>query len=225
MCVSRRLVPFFAVGVLGMLLWGCGRGPDYVAQPEPWREQEERACLVSGHVREQPWLQTRASLGGPDSYCGAMKPFEMAAAADGRVQMRPPAMLRCNMIPSVERWVRQTVEPEARRHYGVPLAELKVAASYGCRPRNNQPGAKLSEHGHANAVDISTFTLADGRVITVKGGWHGDSRDRAFLRAVHAGACREFTTILGPEADAFHQDHFHLDLARHGRSGNDVICK
>ena len=224
MCVSRRL-PFVGVLLVGILAWGCGSQPNFVAEPEPWRDQEEKACLVSGHVREAPWLQARTSLGGPTSYCGAMRPFEMAGAADGRVQMRPTALLRCNMIPSVERWIRQTVEPEVRRHYGVPLAEVKVAASYACRPRNNQFGAKLSEHGHANAIDISGFNLADGRSITVKGGWRGDDRDRSFLRAVHAGACREFTTILGPDADRFHHDHFHFDLARHGRGGDKVICR
>lgn len=224
MCVSR-LLPFAVVSVLGLILWGCGSGPTYIAQHEPWRAQEERACLVSGHVREAPWLKTKSSLGGPSSYCGAMQPFEMAAAADGRVHLRPTALLRCNMIPSVERWVRKVIEPEARRIYGVPLAELKVAASYACRPRNNQSGAKLSEHGHANALDVSGFILADGRTITVKQGWWGEPRDRAFLRAVHAGACREFTTILGPQADAFHADHFHVDLARHGRSGQEVVCR
>ncbi len=224
MCVSRLLTSA-VVGLAGLLLWGCSNGPTYTAQPEPWRAQEERACLVSGHVREQPWLHTRSSLGGNSSYCGAMQPFEMAGAADGRVQMRPSALLRCNMIPAVERWIRQYVEPEVRRHYGAPLVELKVAASYACRPRNTPWGGKLSEHGHANALDISAFILADGRTITVKQGWWGDPRDRSFLRAVHAGACREFTTVLGPLADAYHRDHFHLDLARHGRSGQEVVCR
>lgn len=224
MCVSRRslLIPLLAVP---LFIWGCGRSDTFVAQHEPWREQEERACLVSGQVREAPWLQVRNALGGPSTFCGAMRPFEMAGAANGRVQLRPAAMLRCNMVPAVERWVRGTVEPEVRRHYGVPLAELKVAASYACRPRNNQFGAKLSEHGHANALDVSGFILADGRTITVKGGWHGDPRDRSFLRAVHAGACREFTTTLGPDSDRFHHDHFHFDLARHGRNGDQAICR
>lgn len=224
MCVSR-LVPFAAVVLAGLLLWGCGSAPNYVAQHEPWRDQEERACLTSGHVREAPWLKSRSALGAPSSYCGAKQPFEMAAAADGRVQLRPTAMLRCNMIPSVERWVRQVIEPEARRHYGVPLTELKIASSYSCRPRNNQSGGKLSEHGHANALDISAFILADGRTVTVKQGWSGEPRDRSFLRAVHKGACREFATTLGPEADAFHRDHFHVDLARHGRDGQHVVCR
>lgn len=220
----KRIGSILVVLSTGALLWGCSQGPNFVATPEPWREQEERACLVSGHVREKPWLVTRATLGGP-SVCGAMRPFEMAAAADGRVAMRPSAMLRCNMVPSVERWVQRVVEPEVLRHYRVPLAEMKVAASYACRPRNNLSGGKLSEHGHANALDISSFTLADGRVITVKQGWSGDDRDRSFLRAIHAGACQEFTTVLGPNADRFHADHFHLDRARHGRSGQDHVCR
>ncbi len=220
-----RIVPLAAVVLLGFTLWGCSRSPSFVASHEPWRAQEERACLVSGHVREQPWLRGRTALGGPTGACGAKQPFDMSAAADGRVALRPAAVLRCNMIPSVERWIRNFVLPEAQRHYRMPVVELKVAASYSCRPRNGQWGAKLSEHGHANALDVSGFVLADGRTVTVKQGWHGDGRDRSFLRAVHAGACREFTTILGPAADAFHRDHFHFDLARHGRSGREVVCR
>lgn len=224
MCL-RRLVLFAFPLAAGLLAWGCSQSPTFVAEPEPWREQEERACLVSGYVREKPWLVTRSALGGPESYCGAMRPFEMAAASEGRVGLKPAALLRCNMIPAVETWVRRVVEPEVMRHYRSPLVELKVAASYGCRPRNNQWGAKLSEHGHANAIDISAFHLADGRVVTVKGGWSGDARDRSFLRAVHAGACGPFTTVLGPNSDSYHHDHFHLDLARHGKDGQQTYCR
>ena len=223
MYTSRVRVALLA-GIACLLVWGCSRAPDFVSMPEPWREQSERACLVGGHVRERPWLVTRTALGGP-SACGALQPFEMSAAANGRVQLQPPATLRCNMIPTVDRWVERIVEPAVRGYYGTHLAELKVAASYGCRARNHQPGAKLSEHGHANAIDISEFRLADGRTVTVKQGWYGDGRDRAFLRAVHTGACQEFSTVLGPEADAFHRDHFHLDLARHGRDGSITICR
>jgi len=224
MCVPR-FVAAVAVIALGFALWACSSAPSFVAQHEPWREREERACLVSGQVREKPWLLTRSGLGASSSYCGAMQPFEMAAAADGRVGLRPSALLRCNMIPAVERWVRNAIGPEAQRHYRMPVVELKVISSYSCRPRNNQWGARLSEHGHANALDVAAFTLADGRQITVKEGWRGDPRDQSFLRAVHAGACREFTTILGPNADAFHHDHFHVDLARHGRDGQGVVCR
>jgi len=210
-----------AAGVL--LAWGCSQSPQFIARPEPWRAVEEQACLASGHVRSTPYLQARASLGGP-SVCGAHQPFEMAGAAGGRVAFRPAAMLRCPMIPAVERWVERIVEPAARRYLGAPLAEVKVAASYSCRPMNNQWGARLSEHGHANALDVSAFILTDGRKVDVLSGWWGDPRERAFLRAVHHGACGEFTTVLGPDYDRLHRDHFHLDLARRVY-GNGRVCK
>jgi hypothetical protein len=222
----RSSSKFLSLPVVCVLLMsGCSAGPNFIAKHEPWREKEERACLASGAVRETSFIHSRRSaLGGP-SVCGAERPFEMSAAAQGRVSLRPPALLRCPMIPQVERWVRDVVEPAALHNFGVPLSEMTVAASYGCRAMNNIPGGRLSEHGHANAIDISAFTLADGRKIKVLTGWNGDARERAFLRAVRSGACNEFTTVLGPGADRFHADHLHMDLARHGHDGLRRICK
>ena len=127
------------------------------------------------------------------------------------------------MIPAVDRWVQRVVMPAAQYHFGAQVVELKVAASYSCRPMNNVDGAKLSEHGHANAVDIAAFVLADGRMVSIKTGWAGSPAERRFLHAVHNGACQVFSTVLGPDYDFNHHDHFHLDLARHGGSG--VICR
>ena len=139
--------------------------------------------------------------------------------------MRPAALLRCEMIPAIDRWVANVVQSSARRSFGLAVVELKVAASYGCRPINHVRGAKLSEHGHGNAIDIAGFKLADGRWIMVKSGWYGDGRSRAFLRELHAGACNTFMTVLGPNYDRNHRDHFHLDLAWHGRDGRKHICR
>jgi hypothetical protein len=205
-----------------LALSGCSSEPRFVVQDEPWRADEERACLASGVVRENHFVTARLSLGGP-SVCGALRPFTVSATANGWVHLQPAALLRCQMVPAVDDWTQRVVIPAVRYYYGAQLIELKVAASYGCRPMNHVDGARLSEHGHANAVDISAFVLADGRVVTVKNGWAGDPADRAFLRAVHRGACDVFTTVLGPSYDANHHDHFHLDLARHGGSGR--ICK
>ena len=213
-----------AVSVLALASCSKGFGPGFVSKPEPWRDDEDVRCLSSGYVRATPFLVQRAALGGP-GHCGAARPFEMSAALDGQIAMRPAALLRCPMIPAVEHWMRTAVAPAAHRHFGMPVAEIKVAASYGCRPMNHVWGARLSEHGHANALDVSGFQLADGRWITVKQGWHGDPRERAFLREVHQGGCSTFNTVLGPNYDANHRDHFHLDLARHGRGGEGRICR
>ncbi len=223
----RVFLPFIVLMLSGpLMLWGCSSSPstNFIAKDEPWRAAEERSCVASGTVHQSRFVQSRSALGGP-SVCGAESPFEMSAAMGGRVTMRPAAMLRCPMIPQVDRWVADVVEPAARFHLGQSIAELTVAASYACRPMNHVSGGRLSEHGYANALDVSVFMLADGSKISVKGGWYGASRERAFLRAVHDGACQNFTTVLGPEYDANHRDHFHMDLARHGRDGMMRICK
>lgn len=219
------LVRVLVLGILcPALLSACSSGPDFIARDEPWRATEERACLASGMVREGLFIRTKASLGGP-SACGAEQPFEMAAANGGRVRLNPPALLRCPMIPQVDRWVREVIEPAALDIYGASLAEVTVLGSYSCRPINNVSGGYLSEHGHANALDVSAFTLTDGTRISVKSGWNGDWRQRRFLRTVHAGACAEFTTVLGPEYNSYHRDHFHVDLARRSPEGMGTVCK
>lgn len=218
-----RVVPALCIA-LGVLFTGCSKRDDFVATQEPWRAQDEQQCLASGVVRESPFVNARSALGGP-SVCGAARPFEVAATAGGRISFKPAATLRCPMVPAVEHWVTTVIEPAARRAFGEPITQFKVAGSYGCRPRNGIGGNKLSEHGFANALDISAFVLASGRTVTVREGWNGRFDERQFLRDVHQGACATFTTVLGPKADSFHHDHFHVDLARHGRDGTHRVCK
>ncbi len=223
--------------LMTVLLAGCGSGgnsiiggeksggkPHFKAKHEPWRSKAETACLQSGVGRGSPWIATRSALGGP-SVCGAIRPFKVSALSSGSVRLSPPATLRCPMIPAVNRWMNDVVQPAARRHFGVVVTDVKVAASYGCRPRNNKPGGKLSEHGFANAIDISTFTFADGRKTSVDQWRRGPKHARAFLREVHKRSCKIFTTVLGPNADKYHYDHFHFDLARHGKRGTYHYCR
>jgi hypothetical protein len=213
-----------------LALSACNSGPSFVVRYEPWRAEEERACLASGLVLETPFLKARSSLGGPlggvtdgSGACGALKPFKMTAAAYGSVELEPPALLRCPMVHAVEYWTEHVVKPAARRHLKVEVVTMKIASSYSCRPMNHVSGAFLSEHGHANAVDVAAFALADGRVVTVKSWWSGSAAERSFLSEVRRGSCTVFTTVLGPGYDSLHADHFHLDLARHRDDGR--ICK
>ena len=45
-----------------------------------------------------------------------------------------------------------------------------------------------------------------------------NDRTSRFLRAAHSSACRRFGTVLGPEANEAHRNHFHLDMAERKRS-------
>jgi hypothetical protein len=218
----RFRVSALSLGLL-LLLWGCSSAPSFVVRDEPWRAEEERACLASGLVREEPpFVTVRSSLGGP-SVCGALKPFKVAATARGTVVFEPPALVRCPMVHALEYWTERVVLPAGRRYLRADIVGIRVAGSYSCRPMNSVDGALLSEHGHANAVDVSGFVLADGRALTVRGGWQGAWAERTFLRAVHNASCNVFTTVLGPGYDRLHHDHIHIDLARH--AGDGRICK
>ena len=54
----------------------------------------------------------------------------------------------------------------------------------------------------------------EGRV-AVRGGWNaGSSSERAFLRTIHDSACKRFQTVLSPDYNTAHHDHFHLDMGR-----------
>ncbi|HEY8384376.1 MAG TPA: extensin family protein [Microvirga sp.] len=199
---------------------GCGFRFE---QREPWRAQAEAECLGAKQVQPSAYMSRSAKIDGP-GVCGMDYPFKVAAFAGGTVGVNRQVTLACPIIPRIEAWLEEVVKPAGTLYFGVPVVDLK-AGSYSCRPRNNQRGAKLSEHSFGNALDIMAFVLADGREVTVLKGWRGDPAEQDFLREVFTGACRHFTTVLGPGADAFHYDHLHIDLARHDPRGERRICK
>lgn len=143
------------------------------------------------------------------------------AIASGPAAVAPAATLACPMVSALDLWVANAVEPAAQRWFGEPVIEIKQISAYSCRSMNGQRGAPISEHAFGNALDVAAFTLADGRRVTVKDGWHGPPEERGFLHDVQAAACRQFSTVLAPGSNAFHYDHIHVDLARHA-SGRGI---
>jgi hypothetical protein len=122
----------------------------------------------------------------------------------------------CGTAKALKTWIDEVAKPTLKRKGG-GLKTVNVAAHYACRTRNGRPGARISEHGKGRAIDISGVQLRDGSTITVLRGWA--KRDTAdIMRKLHRGACGPFGTVLGPESDRFHLDHFHFDTARY-RSG------
>jgi hypothetical protein len=219
--MRRGLVAFSALLLVGLGLTGCGLFR--FEQREPWRAQAEEACLAQRLVQPSAYMTLSSKIDGP-GVCGMDYPFKVAAFNNGEVGLKSKVTLACPIIPRIDTWLDEIVKPAAVLYFGVPVVDLK-AGSYSCRPRNNRRGAKLSEHSFGNALDVMAFILADGREITVAKGWKGDPVEQDFLREAFVGACRYFTTVLGPGSDAFHYDHFHIDLARHNPRGDRRVCK
>jgi hypothetical protein len=214
---------FFGVALL--ILSGCGVMER--AERPAWRAQAEKACFAQGRVKPSAALRELASIDGP-GICGLERPLSVSALKDGALPLDKAVVMDCPMVAALEDWLDAVVQPAAMARFGVAVTELDVFGAYSCRTVDNQAGQKLSEHAFGNAVDVSGFGLADGRKIVVVRDWKRDgSQESAFLREAHAGACGTFTTVLGPGSDAFHYNHFHLDLAMHGRSnaGARVYCR
>ena len=135
-----------------------------------------------------------------------------------KVMLKPAAILRCKMASAIADWVRSDIAPLANS-LGNTVTLLDNFDSFECRGRNRVAGARLSEHGRANALDVRSFKFADGRTISLT--------DRGVARnlreTVLHSACTRFSTVLGPGSDGYHEDHIHLDLME--RRNNYRICQ
>lgn len=144
--------------------------------------------------------------------CGIAKDGIKLYSVSG-VALSQPAVMNCDTARAIKSWVEGGMARSVGR-YGGGVETLRVAAGYSCRTRNHKKGAKISEHGKGNAIDFSGFVLANGDDISVLKDW-GKGKKGRILKEMHRRACGPFGTVLGPESDRYHKDHFHFDIARH----------
>lgn len=173
-----------------------------------------RAARARGAVCGNLEIQGTAigSVPGPGS-CGVDGAVRVTSIAG--VRLSTPSTMDCTTAQALHRWVENGARP-AIGNAGGGLAEIRVIGHYSCRTRNN--GSRLSEHAFGRAIDIAGFVLRDGTSISLINDWNS-SPHAARLRQMHQSACRTFGTVLGPNANAAHRDHFHFDTARY-RSGS-----
>jgi hypothetical protein len=160
----------------------------------------------------------RAVLARSDVAFTALEPAgEGACARPDRTRLRdyplspdtPP--VTCPVAVALEIWRRDSVAPAARAILGSDLARIEHLGAFSCRRMYGGADGPWSEHATANAIDIAAFVLEDGRRISVLADWEGEGPEGRFLRSVRDGACAGFATVLSPEYNAAHADHFHFD--------------
>jgi hypothetical protein len=135
-----------------------------------------------------------------------------------RVSVKPAAILRCAMASAVVDWIRTDMARLASG-LGTVITDLDNFDSFECRGRNRVVGAKLSEHGRANALDVRALKLANGQSIALT----DRATPRDLRESVLHSMCSRFSTVLGPGSDWYHEDHIHLDLME--RRNNYRICQ
>ncbi|NVO28216.1 extensin family protein [Donghicola sp. C2-DW-16] len=150
--------------------------------------------------------------------CGVEDAVKVKSIAG--IPLSQVATIDCATAKALKKWVVNGLVP-AVGSTGGGLSKIDIMGSYTCRPRNNQAGQKISEHGKGRAVDIGGITLRDGTKISVLKDWTKQKQGK-ILKAAYSKACGTFGTTLGPNANRFHQDHFHFDTARYR---NGAYCK
>ncbi len=180
-------------------LWRIDRAPElcqaalkqaglsFIPQPD---RQQDKGCNLIDTVTITKLLNTRLSPANVQMTCGLA--VRLALLEQHGLQDAAWQILKSSVT--------------AITHYG----------AYACRNINNRKNGRLSQHASANALDIAGFTLADGRKISVAADWRGDSAKSQFLKKVRDNACGFFTAVLGPDYNALHQNHFHVDLGVYG---------
>lgn len=154
-----------------------------------------------------------------DSGCTNIGTVQMSAVRSDTANLAVTNLgpVTCPVAQAFAGWARYGVDRAARQMLGSPLRSIETFGSYSCR--NVAGSGRRSAHATAAAIDISAFVLEDGRRISVQGDWNGGNRqERQFLRVVQESACKRFATVLGPEYNAAHRDHFHLEGVMSGRS-------
>lgn len=125
----------------------------------------------------------------------------------------PAFTLTCSAALSLAMWERHALQPAAQLHFNLPVTRIEHFGSYACRNVRGAggEGARRSQHATANAFDVAGFRLNGDRRVSLVNHWDSEGPEAPFLREVRDGACRFFKGTLGPDYNAAHRDHFHLD--------------
>lgn len=232
--ILKALLLIGLVAFAGLLFYGYARRHP---QDMPWTKLDLTQPVgaftgrkLAGLVGDGPRCRKLLSEAGirfnalpprsASEQCGYDDAVRFAAGGALDIRYRPADLgTSCAVAAALALWEWHVVQPAAIEHFGSRVAEIEHFGSYSCRRLYGRSEGGWSEHAQANAVDVAGFRLEDGTRITLVGDWEGEGPRARFLRDVRDGACRLFASVLSPDYNAAHRDHFHLDQRGGGEMG------
>jgi hypothetical protein len=221
----RRVFLWAVLLGLALVAWSHGKwwqlpdrhnplAPLQFAEPPGWLtrykldklDDQPAACLATlaqSPLRFQPQADREAA---PGCLLENVVRIEKTALAVGE-----PFLLSCRAAVSLALWEHHALQPAAQAILGSRVVRLQHYGSFACRNVYGRESGRRSQHASADALDVAGFVLEDARRITVAAHWRGQDARADFLRSVHAQACNYFSSVLGPDYNAAHADHFHFD--------------
>ncbi|MCZ7594356.1 MAG: extensin family protein [Hyphomicrobium sp.] len=170
------------------------------------RDPEQcRAVLLAPHIVATP-IADKVQPNG----CGWTNAVRVAEVGGAQIGLE---QLTCEAATALALWIEYQVQPLAVEMFGSRVAWMQDMGTYSCRNiiGNKRWMNMRSQHSLANAVDIGAFRLANGKQISITKDYKADSPEGRFLREAHMRACGYFRVAIGPQFNAAHKDHLHLD--------------
>lgn len=141
-----------------------------------------------------------------------------------RIRYNSAPVLSCGMALGLARF-EQVLNEEAKRYLGQSVSRVEQGGTYNCRKMARFD--LVSEHAYANAIDIRSITLKNGRRLSVlstfgKTSTEPKKPEARFWRSVANRLYDEgtFSVVITPFFDGLHKDHIHLDQARYRVDGS-----
>lgn len=208
------------------MLAGCNIAPEdnpwtplSLEQPIGWATRMKFAALDDDSAQCRAALATAMELtyrgGAPDAGTERCPLRDAVAIEASTISYGQELAASCRLAAAIYLWEREVVRPAAQMHLQTSVTRIDTFGTFACRNVYGRSEGRLSEHASANALDVAGFRLEDGRSISVLDDWSGEGPEAAFLREVRDGSCRIFNGVFGPEYNAAHANHLHLDMGRY----------
>lgn len=187
--------------------------PDVIADCE----QQLTALHAEFRVAQLPLRHTRAGR-----VCGAPQVVVYRGVAGG-ARYSPAPVVSCGLAIALARF-DTLVQDAAQREFGQRVVRIGHIGTYNCRDMARFD--LVSEHSFANAIDLASFVLANGRKLTVERDFgrpaHPPTAPASrFLRTLANRAFDEhvFSCVITEFFDPLHHNHIHVDMARYRVDG------
>lgn len=147
--------------------------------PETWPAEEiqqarARCARILKEINAVAEMQEPIRAGS----CGTPAPIKLVSIGrKPEVVLSPPAVVTCEMAEALHKWIVTGLQPLARQHLGAPVVKINKMSDYSCRNAYGRARGRLSEHGRANALDISGFETATGGSAMLLADWGLTERD------------------------------------------------
>lgn len=194
--------------------WNPLRSLDVADAVTPLTEWKLARALANPEICRETLTQTASFTRAEDftgeiAGCGISNAVRLSRLGDASIG---PVQTSCRTALLTAMWAHHGLRPAAERIMGSALTAIDDIGSYNCRTMRLSSGAtnRLSSHATASAIDVAGFRFADGTRLRLIDDWDATGPAGTFLRAARDSACKWFPVTLGPDHNALHADHFHL---------------